>query len=79
MCNVDLTLLQRWTKTLYQCCAMLKIKLRFLFHFQRRINVISTVIQNVETMLTRRWNVGWVHSMKKFIFRNILPATLLAK
>ena len=39
------TLFQRRTPTLYQHCAALKIRLRILFHFQRRINVISTLFQ----------------------------------
>ena len=28
--------------------------------FQRRINIISTLIHKVETTLIRRWNIGWV-------------------
>ena len=79
LCNVDLTLIQRWTPALYWGCATLKIRLPILFHFQRRIKVISTVIHNVETTLISRQNVGWEVSMKKLILRNILPATLLAK
>ena len=59
LCNVVSTLFQRRALTLYQHCATLKIRRRILFHFQRRINVISTLIHNVETMLIRRWNVGW--------------------
>ena len=54
------TLFQRRAPTLYQRCAILKIRRRILFHFQRRINVISTLIHNVETTLIRRWNVGKV-------------------
>ena len=53
------TLFQRRAPTLYQRCAILKIRRRILFHFQRRINVISTLIHNVETTLIRHWNVGW--------------------
>ena len=60
LCNIVLTLFQRRALTLYQRCATLKIRRRILFHFQRRINVISTLIHNVETTLIRRWNVGWV-------------------
>ena len=56
--NVVSTLFQRRTLTLYQRCATLKIRRRILFHFQRRINVISTLIHNVETTLIRCWNVG---------------------
>ena len=48
------TLFQRWALTLYQRCAMLKIRRRILFHFQRRINVISTLIHNFETTLIGR-------------------------
>ena len=50
-----------------------------MFYFQRRINVISTVIHNVEITVIRRWKVGWVVTMKKLILRNILSATLLTK
>ena len=52
--NVASTLFQCRALTLYQRCAMLKIRRRMLFHFQRRINVISTLIHNVETTLIRR-------------------------
>ena len=52
--NVVSTLFQRRALTLYQRCATLKIRRRILFHFQRRINVISTLIHNVETTLIRR-------------------------
>ena len=62
LCNVVSTLFQRRALTLYQRCATLKIQRRILFHFQRRINVISTLIHNVETTLIRRWNVGWLYS-----------------
>ena len=48
----DSTLTQLWALILYQRCAMLKIRRRVLFHFQRWINVISTLAHNVETMLT---------------------------
>ena len=54
LCNVVSTLFQRRTLTLYQRCATLKIRRRILFHFQRQINVISTLIRNVETTLIRR-------------------------
>ena len=79
LCYVDLTVFQRWSPTLYQCCATLKVRFQILLHFQRRINVIWTVIYNVETTLFRRWNVGRVVSLKQLILRNILPATLLTK
>ena len=46
------TLFQRRALT-YQRCAMLKIRPRILFHFPRRINVILTLIHNVETTLIR--------------------------
>ena len=52
--NVAPTLFQRRALTLYQRCATLKIRRRILFHFQRRINVISTLIYNIETTLIRR-------------------------
>ena len=79
LCNVDLMLFQSWTPTLYQYCATLKIRFRILFHFQRWINVIWTVVYNVEAKLIRHWNVGWIVSMKKLILRSILPASLLTK
>ena len=52
--NVVSTLFQRRGVTLYQRCAMLKNWHRILFHFQRWINVISTLIHNIETALIRR-------------------------
>ena len=64
-------------QSLFGLVSTLRIRLRILFHFQRRINVISTSIHNVETTLIQQWNVGWVVSTKKLILRNILPATLL--
>ena len=64
--NVVSTLFQRRALTWYQRCATLKIWRRILFHFQRRINVISTLIHNVETTLIRRWNVGWGISLPVF-------------
>ena len=54
LCNVVSTLFQRRALTLYQRCATLKNRRRILFHFQRRINVISTLIHNVATTLIRR-------------------------
>ena len=54
LCNVVSTLFQRRALTLYQRCATLKIRRRILFHFQRRINAISTLIHNLETTLIRR-------------------------
>ena len=60
LCNVVSTLFQRRCPTLYQRCATVENRRRILFHFQPRINVISTLIHNVETTLIRRWNVGWV-------------------
>ena len=62
LCNVVSTLFQRRTQTLYQRCATLKIRRWILSHFQHRINVISTLIHNVEATLIRRWNVGWATS-----------------
>ena len=60
LCIVVSTLFQRRTLTLYQRCATSKIWCWILFHFQRRIYVISTLIDNVETTLIGRSNVGWV-------------------
>ena len=45
LCKVVSTLFQRRALTLYQRCAMLEIQRRILFHFQRWINVISTLKQ----------------------------------
>ena len=49
LCDVGSTLFQRRTTPLYQSCTMLKIQRQVLFHFQRRIRVISTLIYNVQT------------------------------
>ena len=54
LCNVVSTLFQRRAPTLHQRCVTLKIRRRILLHFQRRINVISILIHNVETTLIRR-------------------------
>ena len=54
LCNVVSTLFQRRALALYQRCATLKIQRQILFHFQRRINVILTLIHKVETTLIRR-------------------------
>ena len=59
------TLFERRTPTLYQPSVTLKIRRRILFHFQRRINVISMLIHNVETMLIQGFNVSWDVSMQK--------------
>ena len=59
LCDFDSTLFQRRAPTLYQRCRTLKIQCRILFHFQRRINVISTLIHNFETTLLQHWNVSW--------------------
>ena len=78
--NVDSTLFQRQALTLYQRCATLKIRLRILFHFQRRINVISTLIQKVKITLIRRWNVGWeliyLQRLDSFLFLSIFSVFL---
>ena len=71
--NIETTLKQHWHKvvsTLKQRrtnVTMLKIRRRNLFHFQRRINVISTLNHNDETTLIRRWNVGWDSFFFKWI------------
>ena len=51
LCNVISTLFQRQALAFCQRCTTLKIRRQILFHFQRRINVISTLI--------RRWNFGY--------------------
>ena len=68
LCNVVSTLFQRHGPRLYQRCATLKTRRQILFHFQRQINVTSTLIQNVEITLTRHWNVGWVNTHKVKFF-----------
>ena len=62
LCNIVSTLFQRRTLTLYQRWAILKIQRRILFHFKRQINVVSTLIHNVERTLIRRRIVGWFFS-----------------
>ena len=78
--NVDLTLFQRRALTLYQHCATLKIRRRILFHFQRRINVISTLIQKVKITLIWRWNIGWeliyLQPLDSFLFLSIFSVFL---
>ena len=59
VCNVVSMLFQRCALTLYQRCETLKIRCRILFHFQRPIYVISTLIQNVEML------AGYLHYLKK--------------
>ena len=53
------TLFERRTNTLYQRSVTLKIRRHILFHFQRWINVILTLIHSVETALIGHWNVCW--------------------
>ena len=45
-------LFQRQTLTLYQRCTTFKIRGRILLHFQRQINVTSTLIRNVKKTLS---------------------------
>ena len=66
LCNVVSTLLQRRVLTLHQRCTTLKIRRRILFHFQRRINVISTTLINFVSTLIRRWNIGWEANKNKY-------------
>ena len=42
------------TPTLHQPYTALKIRRRILFHFQRRVNVVSTLIQDIKTTLYQR-------------------------
>ena len=51
LCNVVSMLFQRRALTLYQRFATLKVRRQILFHFQRWINVILTLIHIVETTL----------------------------
>ena len=53
LCNVVSTL-RNIVSTIFQSCALLKIRHQILFHFQRRINVVSTLWINIETTLIRR-------------------------
>ena len=78
LCNVVSMLFQRRTLTLYQRCATLKILRRILFHFERRINIISTLIHNVETRLIQRWNVGWARADKVLRFFFYTPITMIS-
>ena len=52
--SVASTLFQPRGPNLYQCCTTLKNQRRILFRSQRRINVISTLIHNIETTLIQR-------------------------
>ena len=63
------------TPTLYQPCATLKIRRQILFHFQHRINVISTLIHNIETTLIQRWNVGWEIYARKYVLQKCISKT----
>ena len=62
LCNVISTLFQRRALTFYQRCATLKIRRRILFHFQRRISVISTLIHK------QRWSN--VEMLAGLLFQN---------
>ena len=57
--NVVLTLFQRRTLTLYQHYITLKIRRWILRHFQRRTNVISTLIQKFDPTLKFGWVRMW--------------------
>ena len=59
MCNVVYTLFQCWAPTLHQRYVTLKMRRRISIHFQRRFNVISTLIHNVQTTLIWCWDVDW--------------------
>ena len=76
--NIVLTLFQRRGPTLYQRCATLKNRRRIFFHFQRRINVISTRIHNVETTSIRRQNFGWdLFSFNVIVFNMMMSVSIL--
>ena len=64
------TLFQRRAQTLYQRCVTLKIRRRILFHFQRRINIISTLIHNVE-MLAGLMHFGFALELSNVDLLNI--------
>ena len=63
--NVVSTLLQRRALMLYQRCATLKIRRRILFHFQHRINVISTLIHNVD-VINYPWHTEYPNLILQF-------------
>ena len=52
--------------TLYQRCATLKMRRRILFHFQRRINVISTFSRRLQDFLQKRLQDILKTSSKRF-------------
>ena len=70
--NVVSTLFQCRALTLYQRCATLKIQRRILFRFQRRINVISMLIHNVQNNVdpTMKCWLGWVNVLQKIFYDN---------
>ena len=85
--NFDTTLYQCCARLFRRCfnvrhwrwinfVATLKIRRRILLHFQRQINIISTLIHNVETTLIRRWNVGW--NTIRYLLRLLLKTLWLA-
>ena len=77
LCSVVFMLFQRRILTLYQRCATLKIRSWILFHFQRRFNVISTLIHKVETTLIQRWNFGWVRgSSREMLYQELCLESL---
>ena len=59
MNTVSKLFFQRETPIFCQNCPMLKIRSHIFFHLQGRINVISTLIHNVDTTLIQPWYISW--------------------
>ena len=57
--DVVLTLFHCRTTPLYQGCTMLKVRRQILFHFQRRIRVISTLIHKVQARFIIVFDWDW--------------------
>ena len=77
--DVKDTLKQHWynvISTLINVVQRWKSDFGFCFIFN--VGYLNADLQCRKTLI-RRWDVGWVVSMKKLILRNILPATLLTK
>ena len=59
MNTVSKLFFQRETPIFCQNCPMLKIRSHIFFHLQGRINVISTLIHNVDATLIQPWYISW--------------------
>ena len=72
--NGCIVVVQRWFNVFSTLNTTVLSFSTFCFHC-----CFSRMIHAVETKLIRRWNFGWVVSIKKLILRNILSATLPTK